>query len=215
MKKTIAIFGAGIGGLTVAHQLSQYPEYIIDIYEKKEDIGGLARSIRDRDGCCSEYSWRVFFGFYNNLFGILGQMPLIENPSDTVLNNLDIYRHTNFTDKKISLKDKAIAMYNIMYGFTSCDKRLDEMDNLKWFDALGVSSKSNIFRQIGPWLGMSRYDGSYKSVIKVGFEMQILNTYLDDNYKDYVTTKSTSEAWFDHWKHLLIKRGVVFHMSMN
>ena len=211
--KRIAIFGAGIGGLTVAHQLSKFPEYTIDIYEKKDDIGGLARSQRDKDGCCMEYSWRVFFGFYNNLLRILQEIPLISDPNKNVLNNLDIYRHINLSDSTISIKDKTIAIYNILYGICSCDNRLDELDNLKWWDALGLTSNSNVFREIGPWLGMSRYDGSYKSVIKVGFEMQILNTYLNPNYKDYVTTKSTSEAWFDNWKQYLINKGVKFHME--
>lgn len=34
--KKVAIFGGGVGGLTVAHELSKNPWYQIDIYEKKE-----------------------------------------------------------------------------------------------------------------------------------------------------------------------------------
>lgn len=36
----IAIFGGGIGGLTVAHELSKYNNYDIKIFERNDDIGG-------------------------------------------------------------------------------------------------------------------------------------------------------------------------------
>jgi hypothetical protein len=70
----VAIFGGGIGGLTVAHELSKDPKYDITIYEMTDSIGGLARSSRDASGCATEYCWRVFFGFYNNLFKVMGEI---------------------------------------------------------------------------------------------------------------------------------------------
>lgn len=39
----VIIIGAGIGGLTVAHELSKYG-YDITIYERNDIVGGLARS---------------------------------------------------------------------------------------------------------------------------------------------------------------------------
>src|SRR5439155_8181264 len=179
--------------------------YKIDIYEKKKEIGGLARSSRDDDFCAIEYCWRVYFGFYHNLLKIFSEIPLIEDNKKNVLNNLTIYKHKNILDTRFLMKDKLIGLYNIIYGFTSCDKRLDKLDNLSWWEALGLISSSNFFREIGPWLGMDRLHGSYKSVIKVGMEMQILPATLSKGYNDWITTKPSSEAWFDHWQYFLKK----------
>ena len=90
--KTITIIGGGIGGLTVAHELSKYNDYNITIYERNDDIGGLARSKRDKDGCATEYCWRVFFGFYDNLFKTFSE---IKDNNQSILNYLTPYKHLN------------------------------------------------------------------------------------------------------------------------
>lgn len=212
MQKRIILFGGGIGNLVVAHQLSKFPEYKIEIYEKKGSIGGLARSARDVDLCSQEYCWRVFFGFYDNLLGIMGEIPLIENPSKTTLDNLTIYNHLNIDDNPVSLKDDIIGIYNVLYGVTSGDKRMIELDNVTWWDALKNTANPNIYKTVPQWLGMHKQNASFRSVIDVGMEMQIIKSLIDKNYVDYVTTKPTSEALFDHWKVYLERKGVIFHM---
>ncbi len=213
VRKKIAIFGAGVGGLTVAHQLS-CQNFDVTIYEKKNAVGGLARSQRDTNGCATEYCWRVFFGFYHNLLNILKEIP---TSTGSCIDNLTTYHHVNIS-KPTSLKDKLIALVNIFQGMMSSDERLAYNDNLTWYEALGSSSDSNLFREIGGWLGMDRYKGSYRSVIKVGMEMQIFPSYCSewgmcDKYEDYVTTMPTSEAIFDNWVNLLKTRGVKFEMN--
>lgn len=200
----IAILGGGIGGLTVAHYLSKFPEYEISIYEAKPVIGGLARSARDKNGCATEYCWRVLFGFYDNFFSVLNEIPSEQNISR---DHLTVYKHTNVMEP-LSMKDTLTGYSSIIKGLTACDARLDDMDKLSWWQALGTASNSNLFREIGGWLGMDRYKGSYKSVIKVGIEQQIVPSYLSSNYKDYVTTKPTSEAIFDPWYAYLVSKGI-------
>ncbi len=214
--RKIAIFGAGVGGLTVAHQLSKLTEgavsrYDIIVYELKDVVGGLARSGRDSEGCATEYCWRVIFGFYDNLLEIMDEIP---TPNGTTKSNLTEYRHVNLSDQEITLKDKIAVWSNAFYGFTSCDERMDSLDNLTWWKALNTSSSSNLYREIGGWLGMDRYKGSYRSVVKVGMEMQMISSYLDPTYKDYVTTKPTSEALFDWWVKDLKRKGVKFSMNV-
>lgn len=212
MPQKIVIFGGGIGGLTAAHFLSKLKDkYEIHIYEKKSHIGGLARSSRDRDGCAIEYCWRVFFDFYHNIFGVLNDIPLKEGGS--ALDNLIPYKHENVLEEDLKLRNTIPALYNIFYGFTSCDNRLDSLDEMSWWDALSTTSDSNLFREVGGWLGMDRYKGSYKSVIKVGMEMQILRNHILENYEDWITNKPTSEAWFDPWRDYLESQGVIFHMN--
>lgn len=215
--RRVAIFGGGIGGLTTAHELSKFPEYQITIYEKKNNIGGLARSRRDENGCAAEISWRVFFDFYKNLFKIMGEIPFDKNNS--LLNNFAIYRHTNIYDNPFLLKDKLQGLYTIFKGCTSCDDRLNELDNLTWWNALNTTSQSNLMREIGEWLGMDRMKGSYKSVIKVGFEMNIIPKFLTNTnlsnvtYNDWVTTMPTSEALFDPWKIHLQNNNVKINLN--
>lgn len=211
--KFIAIIGGGIGGLTVAHELSKFPQFKIDMYEKKAELGGLARSKRDKDGCATEYCWRVFFGFYHNLFEIFQDIPLINNDKKTPNDNLTVYKHENFSDKELPILDRLKAYYTSLYGMASSDERMASLDNLAWWDAIGTKEDSNVFREIGPWLGMDRLKGSYNSVIKVGMEMQILQTYLNPSYKDYVTTQPTNEAIFDHWEKYLKDNKVNIHLN--
>ena len=207
IRKKVAIFGCGVGGLTVAHELSKFTEYDIVMYEKKDVVGGLARSSRDTNGCATEYCWRAYFDFYDNLFQIMREIPLIENGNKTVINNLVDCRNTNFSDNGFTLKDKFIGFKKILFGVTSSDARLDLLDNISWWQSLEGTDSSHLLRAIGPWLGADRYSCSYKSVIKVGFEMDIIPK-LYNNYFNYVTTKPTSEAWFQHWEEHLINQGV-------
>lgn len=196
----IAIFGGGVGGCTVAHELSKIPNYDINIYEKKNEIGGLARSSRDSDLCATEYCWRAYFSFYKNVFKIMNEIPLIDDSNKTVLNNLIACSNTNISDDKISWHDTIISLKSILYGITSCDSRLNELDNLTWWEALDGSSNSHLFRAIGPWLGADRYNYSYESVIKVGIELDIFPSLFSSKVRNYITTKPTSEAWFNHWQ---------------
>lgn len=209
----ISIFGAGVSGLTLSHELSKNPLYKINIYEARDKIGGMARSLRDSDGCNQEISWRVFFGFYHNVFRIMSEIPLINNPQNTTLNNLTPYKHLNITDNPMTFNEKMELANVIIYGITSCDERLQSLDNLAWKDAISSTSQTNLLRQTATWLGLNRNSASYNSVIKVGIEMQMINAYTNKNYIDYVTTKPTSEAWFDHWENKLIKDEVNFHFN--
>lgn len=200
----VAIFGAGIGGLTTAHQLSKYPNIEIDIFEKKDQIGGVARSSRDRDGCSTEYSWRVYFGFYDNLLQLMTEIP-IPDSSKSVRDNLDKYHHLDISDNPITFVDTSKTFANILYGITSCDARLYELDNLSWWNSLKTTANSHVFRAIGGWFGMDRYRGSYNSVIR-GIEQTSSGQY-------YITNKPTSEAWFNPWYEHLRKNNVKFNME--
>jgi len=209
----IIIIGGGIGGLTVAHELSKYKKYEIHIYEKNNIIGGMAKSRRDNDGCATEYSWRVYFGFYYNLFRILKEIPTENNK--TVYDNLTIYKHLNIEDTNLNFIDKLKLIYVLSNGVTSCDSRLKKLDTIAWYDYIKNISKSNILRLISPWFGIDRYKGSTYTIIKSGIEQQIIKKYFNFNntYKDYVLKYPTNEGFFDYWEKHLIKQNVYFHKN--
>ena len=73
----VIIIGSGISGLTVAHQLSKNKNFEIEIYEKDNLPGGMAKSIRIKpNNVPTEHSWRGYTPFYYNLFKLLKEIPL-------------------------------------------------------------------------------------------------------------------------------------------
>lgn len=80
--KKVVIFGAGIAGLTVAHELIQ-KGYTVDVYEANADAGGFFRSaIRKEDkNTPSEYSWHGFGPWYQNVYDVMKQIPFDDNSS--------------------------------------------------------------------------------------------------------------------------------------
>lgn len=76
MKKTVSIFGGGIAGLTVAHELVE-KGFDVTVYEKDDSLGGMAKS--KRNNIPSEHSWRAYAKFYYNAIDIMKRIPIKEN----------------------------------------------------------------------------------------------------------------------------------------
>jgi uncharacterized protein with NAD-binding domain and iron-sulfur cluster len=77
----VVIIGAGIAGLTVAHELVE-KGFDVDVYEKDSIAGGMARSTRTHEGVPSEHSWRGYAAFYYNAFEIMSRIPIERKLSD-------------------------------------------------------------------------------------------------------------------------------------
>ena len=77
----VVIFGAGISGLTVAHELIE-KGFKVEVYEKDVIAGGMARTYRNKDNVPTEHSWRGYAPFYYNTFEIMKRIPISENFSD-------------------------------------------------------------------------------------------------------------------------------------
>ena len=74
--KTVAIYGAGIAGLSAAHSLAQYG-WQVSVFETNSEAGGFFRSARkspDRN-MPSEYSWHGLGPWYHNVFDVMRQIP--------------------------------------------------------------------------------------------------------------------------------------------
>jgi uncharacterized protein with NAD-binding domain and iron-sulfur cluster len=70
----IIIIGAGISGLTVAHELIK-KGFEVEVYEKDSTAGGMAKSFRYKNGIPTEHSWRGYSPFYFNFFELSKQIP--------------------------------------------------------------------------------------------------------------------------------------------
>lgn len=239
MTKKIAILGGGIAGLTVAHELLQYgkSKYDIHVYERHQIIGGMARSsYKERHGAKlpTEYCWRIYGPNYDNLREILKQIPLKDNPANTVHDNLiDIHDYI-IADQKILFKmnnnpftllalrkalkhvpwrQKWQVLNKILYCFMISDNRLNQLDSMTWKEYIDPHNdlchdlRKYIVDIMGPYLGADLEVVNVPSVAKTLESFKVLNRPIS------VMRAPTNEAWFDHWKHLLEENGVKFHFD--
>jgi uncharacterized protein with NAD-binding domain and iron-sulfur cluster len=98
MGEKVVILGAGVAGLTAAHELSKRG-FDVEVYERRNIVGGKARSflqdngrVVDRgcpseNGSPAEHGFRFFPGFYRHLRDTMGRIPYPGN-SHWVLDNL-------------------------------------------------------------------------------------------------------------------------------
>lgn len=108
--KTVSIFGAGIAGLTIAHELANRG-FQVDVYEQSDSIGGMAKSKRiDISQIPTEHSWRGYLPFYQNLFDIMRQISI---PS-----NLEHFSNTisHYTMEEVSKHNKPDDLWTVYKG---------------------------------------------------------------------------------------------------
>lgn len=93
----INIYGAGISGLTVAHELIE-KGFKVNLYEKNNIAGGMARSIRNINNIPTEHSWRGYGPFYYNLFNIMKRIPLFTIEGFNIYSIEEVKKHNTIND---------------------------------------------------------------------------------------------------------------------
>jgi uncharacterized protein with NAD-binding domain and iron-sulfur cluster len=240
MSQKIIILGGGVGGLTVAHELvhsGEYNHYDIHIYERNDCIGGMARSgFKSRNGnkVPTEYCWRIYGPCYNNLREILKQIPLSNNSSKTVHDNLVDVKDFLIADqgtvfhmnnrpttlfkmrrafKNVPFRQKWYVLRKILYCFMISTHRLNDMDNMTWKEYIDPTNKlchdmkKYIIDIMGPYLGAEPLLVNVPSVAKTLESFKVFNRPIS------VMRGPTSEAWFLHWQKHLEAKGVTFHFN--
>ncbi len=124
--KTVVILGAGVGGLTAAHELVRRG-YRVEVYERNAEPGGIARSATEPDGEHNEVAWHAVAGGYNHLLRILGEIPA--------------------TDGKGTVAEHLVPTHVIMYGRTG-DKTFVDLGN-SFITAGGVRKFLDLRRKMG------------------------------------------------------------------
>jgi uncharacterized protein with NAD-binding domain and iron-sulfur cluster len=215
-KYDIVIFGAGIAGLTVAHELSKY-NLKIAIVEKEDIVGGMARTSRYTYNMPTEHSWRGYGPFYINTFQVMKE---IKSNDTSVFNNL--IKYTNFinfedsinNDKNLSLYDNLIFLYAITYHFLSGNLRSEENKSISFTNFIesyiSTNAKNRYIASIGPGIGLDPYSASIYHIGKY-VEMQDFRSNIDTNWS--IMNQPTSEGWFDPWYLQLKNKGVDFILS--
>ncbi len=125
--KSIVIFGAGIAGLSAAHELIQLG-YTVSVYETLDQSGGFFRSSRlSKDNMPSEYSWHGMGPWYHNAFDLMKKIPFNEKGS---IYDLALSRPVDFgifpdTDKA-QFHDEGLKSIPKMFS-------MNKFEFIKWF----------------------------------------------------------------------------------
>lgn len=125
MNKKIIIFGGGISGLTIAHELNE-KGFNVEIYEKDSINGGMARTFRDNNNVPTEHSWRGYGPFYYNAFDILQRIPLMDK--DEKSKNVEAFNNDKvYSQSEVALHNKDndawIIYKNGVYNITDFVKK--------------------------------------------------------------------------------------------
>jgi len=90
--KRVVVLGAGVGGLTAAHELAERG-YEVTVYERMNAFGGKARSIpkpnsgiEQRQDLPGEHGFRFFPGFYRHVINTMQRIPF--HKTENVAGNL-------------------------------------------------------------------------------------------------------------------------------
>jgi hypothetical protein len=239
MPEKVIVLGAGIGGMTVAHELAHCKEkkYEIHVYERHDTLGGMARSSfknRNNIKLPTEYCWRVYGPHYDNLRQIFKQIPININTNKTVFDNLvnineyliadknKILKMTNrlkmFFDmrdafKNISIREKFSVLSKIFYCFMISTKRLNTMDSITWNDYINPQNTlcHDMRKYIVDMIGP--YFGVDSIKANVPSVVKTLESLKLFNKPLSVLEAPTNEAWFEPWKTYLLTKGVSFHLN--
>jgi uncharacterized protein with NAD-binding domain and iron-sulfur cluster len=87
MGEKVAVFGAGVAGLTAAHELADRG-FEVHVYERRDIPGGKARSFYLPNGLPAEHGFRFFPGFYRHLHDTMERIPYPGEPVKGVRGNL-------------------------------------------------------------------------------------------------------------------------------
>jgi len=224
--KNIIIFGAGIAGLTVAHELLERGYHVV-LYESTDAPGGFARSTRDKNGMPKEHSWRAYGAWYKNLYNIAKRIPI--NEKYTVdSKRLSVYSNLsgaiildNHPDKiidniKPNFMDSIYIGYPVLQCFLS-NKRKKKFKSLSIKKIveknLSKVGRDKYIRGIGTILALDPNKTSVEHMSKVvelwldaNNDDKIKGKFKEKSFGEWgVMTKPTSEAWFNPWVNYLNK----------
>ena len=182
-KKSVMICGAGIAGMSAAHELAK-AGYNVHVYEYANTCGGQARSSRKPDGFPVEYSWRGYGQFYKNVYEIMKSIPSpMCKEKNTSLSVYDtelskpiqfiLVRSTSKNDTKniIQIKENAENWTNTIstiewlhlqtqfYRELTSDSRIKEYAKInakEWLSSrLSLDNLIKVTSIFGPWVGIT------------------------------------------------------------
>lgn len=171
--KRVAIFGGGVAGLTVAHELACRDGFDVTLYEPRSELGGKARS-QYADGLPGEHGFRFFPGWYLHVADIMRRIPLNASATDkqlarsgyaeaqSVVSRLREVRNTltfsrgRAPDSILQIPRSISEIGEFLQGFDWIVRGLSPSDRLATLQRVGL--KLFLFFSTPPWLRAERFD---------------------------------------------------------
>ncbi len=172
--KKVVVFGAGVAGLTAAHELARLG-YKVCVYEVNKESGGFFRSARNSAvSIPSEYSWHGIGPWYHNVFDIMKDIPFDETgsvydkglsrpimfsvlPDEIELNCDDSFLFNKPKSFRMTFLDKIMLVWVLLKTWTANRRTFEYYSRLNaseywkpWLTEKGLKTWRAIF---GPWIG--------------------------------------------------------------
>jgi len=169
----VRIFGGGVAGLTVAHELACREGFEVVVHEPRPDLGGKARS-QFHDGLPGEHGFRFFPGWYLHVTDIMRRIPrdtatatragaLGGYPeAQSVASRLREVRSTltfqrgRAPDSFLQVPRRIDELGEFLQGFEWIIEGLTPADRLQTLQRVGL--KLFTFYSTPPWLRAERFD---------------------------------------------------------
>lgn len=136
----VAVFGAGIAGLTAAHELARRGHEVL-VVEPNRKAGGFFRSDRGEGHTPTEYSWHGLGPWYHNTFALLREIPLDE--------------HGSIYDRGLSRP--------IDFGVATDDGKV-AFDDTRWIDPRHLFRMTNTDALCWAWWMLKQWTAGRRSV---------------------------------------------------
>lgn len=214
MTKSVCIIGAGITGLTAAHELIN-KGYIVDIYELNNFIGGRAFSIMYNNKII-EYS-STLFGKFDSLYQYMKDIDIMDNFKSVNL-KLDKYK-LNYSNDRIKNFVNLLEIINKVG--TNMDIYYISIEAIRWkTESYKLYLETITFREA---LLDNLTDEAKKiliqiieifPVVKISMSANIIYQLLFDSFGDYKKIDgSINEKLFNPWYNYLLSKGVNFYFN--
>jgi 15-cis-phytoene desaturase len=169
---TVRIFGGGISGLTVAHELACRDGFQVIVHEPRAALGGKARS-QFADGLPGEHGFRFFPGWYLHVTDIMRRIPRGTATTreqarsgypegESVASRLSEVRSTltfhrgRAPDSFLQVPRSIGELGEFLQGFQWMVEGLSASERLAVFQRVGL--KLFLFYSTPPWLRAERFD---------------------------------------------------------
>ncbi len=175
--KSVAIYGAGIAGLSAAHEFVKHGWHV-SVYESNPTVGGFFRSARvaGNGNMPTEYSWHGMGPWYHNVFDLLKQIPFDDQGSvfDRALSRpIDFgvapdHGKAEFDDStgwivdtrkmfRMTQLDRLRGAWVMMKTWASNRRSIEHYSTLnaaaQWRPALSSTAWATWVACFGPWIG--------------------------------------------------------------